>query len=100
MLPSDEKLTSRETSRRTGLAQQTLAKMRCRGGGPPYLKLGRRVVYVGSDLDGWLSGRRVRNTVEGDRLPRRLTEEPSETVRKKQSTTMQELKTRSPVEAA
>jgi hypothetical protein len=34
----------------TGLAVATLAKLRCIGGGPEYLKLGRKVVYRRSDL--------------------------------------------------
>ena len=34
----------------TGLAVATLAKLRCKGGGPAYLKLGRQVVCRGGDL--------------------------------------------------
>jgi Helix-turn-helix domain len=62
----------------TGLAVATLAKLRCRGGGPPYLKLGRKVVYRRADLADWLSARRVANTAQAALcLPGRLTEAPA-----------------------
>jgi hypothetical protein len=57
----------------TGLAVATLAKLRCLGGGPAYLKLGRKVVYRRADLTDWLDARRVANTTQAAlRLPRRL----------------------------
>lgn len=38
-----------------GLSMSTLAKMRMRGDGPPFLKLSRRVVvYRLADLNAWL----------------------------------------------
>jgi Helix-turn-helix domain len=58
----------------TGLAVATLAKLRCCGGGPAYLKLGRKVLYRPSDLADWLNARRVVNTTEAAlSLPSRLT---------------------------
>jgi predicted DNA-binding transcriptional regulator AlpA len=44
-----------------GLSQSTLAKMRIRGDGPAYHKIGPRVVaYSIEDLDVWLkTGRRL-----------------------------------------
>jgi predicted DNA-binding transcriptional regulator AlpA len=77
MYQFDEKLTPPEAARHLGLAISTLAKMRCRGGSPTFLRLGRKIVYVRADLDAWLATRRVRHTSEGDKLPRRLTDEPS-----------------------
>src|SRR5262245_27592692 len=60
-------------ARFTGIAVATLAKMRCVGGGPLFIKLGRRVVYRRSDVIVWLNARRVRNTTEAEQsLPRRL----------------------------
>jgi len=51
-----------------GLSTSTLAKMRLRGDGPVYMKVGRRVVlYDQSDLDAWLDGRKRRSTSEPDR---------------------------------
>jgi integrase len=56
-----------------GLAVATLAKLRCLGGGPAYLKLGRKVVYRRADLADWLNARRVTNTAQAAlRVPRRL----------------------------
>lgn len=49
-------------SKRTGLAVTTLEKLRCSGGGPRYLKLGRAVRYRISDLDEWISLHLVRDT--------------------------------------
>lgn len=59
----------------TGLAIATLAKLRCVGGGPKYLKLGRKILYRRVDLAEWLYARRVANTTEAAlSLPRRLTD--------------------------
>jgi predicted DNA-binding transcriptional regulator AlpA len=59
----------------TGLAPSTLAKLRCVGGGPPFIKLGRKVVYRRADLADWLNARRVANTTEAAlSVPRRLTD--------------------------
>lgn len=46
----------------TGLSVSTLNKLRLTGGGPPYLKLGRRVAYDLADLDAWLGSKRRRST--------------------------------------
>ena len=62
-------------ARFTGIAVATLAKMRCMGGGPLFVKLGRRVVYRRSDVIAWLDARRVKNTTEAAHsVPRRLTD--------------------------
>lgn len=45
-----------------GLSPKTLETLRTRGGGPPFLKLGRRVVYRKADLDTWLAARVRRST--------------------------------------
>ena len=45
-----------------GLSPKTLETLRTRGGGPPFLKLGRRVVYRKTDLDTWLAARIRRST--------------------------------------
>jgi hypothetical protein len=58
-----------------GLSVATLAKLRCVGGSPDYLKLGRRIVYERSALDSWLAARRAKSTSDAARLPRRLTDE-------------------------
>jgi hypothetical protein len=47
-----------------GLSASTLNKLRVFGGGPAFLKLGRRVVYDARDLDQWLSDSRRQSTSE------------------------------------
>jgi hypothetical protein len=42
-----------------GCSPDTLATWATRGGGPPFHKIGRRVVYFVRDLDAWLATRRV-----------------------------------------
>jgi predicted DNA-binding transcriptional regulator AlpA len=45
-----------------GLSPATLETLRTRGGGPAFMKLGRRVVYTRKDLDHWLADRRRSST--------------------------------------
>ncbi len=70
----DEALKPHVAGPVVGLSESTLAKMRCMGGGPPFIKLGRAVRYVRGDLLAWRNARRVRNTIEGSKKPHRLTE--------------------------
>ena len=44
------------------LASQTMAKMRLSDIGPPYYKVGRRVLYDRTDLDRWLDSKRRLST--------------------------------------
>ena len=37
----------------------TLASYRHEGRGPAYAKIGRRIMYLGKDLNAWLAARRV-----------------------------------------
>jgi len=57
-------LTVEDAARFLGLSPSTLAKLRLRGDGPAYCKLGRRVVYLRRDLEEWLSSHRRRSTSE------------------------------------
>jgi predicted DNA-binding transcriptional regulator AlpA len=52
-----------------GLSTSTLAKLRLTGDGPPFIKLGRRVVYRLSDLEKWLDGRCFASTSQYGREP-------------------------------
>jgi hypothetical protein len=73
-MTDDDILNVQAAARFTGMAVATLAKMRCMGGGPVFVKAGRRVLYRRGDLLQWLSERRVRNTTEAAHiLPRSLT---------------------------
>jgi predicted DNA-binding transcriptional regulator AlpA len=44
------------------VSRSWLNKLRLLGGGPPYLKLGRRVVYQAEDLATWAAARRQTST--------------------------------------
>jgi predicted DNA-binding transcriptional regulator AlpA len=55
-------LRTLEAAAYCGSSKSTLEKLRLFGGGPRYLKLGRRVVYDPADLDIWLAAHRRRST--------------------------------------
>jgi len=73
----DEKLGNRNAARQLGFAPATLTKMRCLGGSPVFIKAGRKILYVRSDLDARLHARRATSTSDADKLPRRLTDSDS-----------------------
>ena len=51
-----------------GMSSSTLAKMRMRGDGPPYAKLGKRIVlYDLIDLENWIATRKRASTSEYSR---------------------------------
>jgi predicted DNA-binding transcriptional regulator AlpA len=45
-----------------GYAESTLEKKRLTGDGPPFIRLGRVIVYDTRDLDAWLAKRRAHST--------------------------------------
>lgn len=45
-----------------GVSPRTLEALRVRGGGPVYIKLGKRVLYDTVDLDDWLATKRRHST--------------------------------------
>lgn len=55
-------LNTKAAARYLGLSPKTLETQRSRGGGPPFVKLGSRVVYREEDLDRWLEERVRRST--------------------------------------
>jgi excisionase family DNA binding protein len=55
---------TREAATYTGLAKSTLEKLRVTGGGCPYMRVGRVVVYDPDDLDAWLASHRRTSTSE------------------------------------
>jgi predicted DNA-binding transcriptional regulator AlpA len=64
----------RAAAKLVGLSESTLAKLRLNGNGPPYCKLGRRVVYRQDDLDRWLRSRATTDTTDANaRFLRALT---------------------------
>jgi predicted DNA-binding transcriptional regulator AlpA len=57
-------LRTPEAAAYCGSSASTFAKFRLFGGGPVWVRLGRRVVYDPSDLDRWLAAHRC--TQAGD----------------------------------
>jgi predicted DNA-binding transcriptional regulator AlpA len=45
-----------------GYSESTLEKKRVTGDGPPFIRLGRAIVYDTRDLDAWLAERRATST--------------------------------------
>lgn len=41
------------------ISLRTLANWRCSGEGPPYMKIGGRVLYRLEDIESWEAGRRM-----------------------------------------
>lgn len=52
-----ETFSTEEAGEFLHLSPKTLETMRSRGGGPPYVKFGRRVIYRRKDLEEWLAER-------------------------------------------
>lgn len=48
------------------LARQTLAALRVRGGGPRYVKAGKKILYRTSDLHAWVNARTRASTSDCD----------------------------------
>jgi len=55
-------LSAPEAAGYCGSSASTFAKLRLYGGGPVFVKLGRRVVYNPDDLDTWLASHRRAST--------------------------------------
>lgn len=60
-------LRTDEAARYCGSSASTFEKLRLFGGGPRYVKLGRRVVYDQADLDAWLDANRRASTSDARR---------------------------------
>lgn len=61
-------LRTADAARLVGLSESSLEKLRCRGDGPAFIKIGSRAVgYLVTDLDDWLQSRRRRSTSEPSR---------------------------------
>ena len=55
-------LTVDEAARRLRLSASYLNKLRCFGGGPVFIRLGKAVRYLPSDLDAWIDNNKRANT--------------------------------------
>lgn len=52
-------LPTNEAAHYIGLSNGTLKKWRVTGDGPPYVRIGSRIVYLVEDLDTWLYAHRI-----------------------------------------
>jgi len=57
-------LTPAEASTLIGISKSTLAKLRLKGDGPNYLKIGKSILYRPADIEGWLDKRTFGSTSE------------------------------------
>ncbi len=57
-----ERLDTPRAAQFVGVSKRTLEKWRYEGIGPPYLKLGRRVLYSMADLEDWIDKHRRLST--------------------------------------
>ena len=55
---------TKQAAERYGLSCSWLAKLRVYGGGPSFIRAGRRVLYDASTFEGWLESHRRNNTSE------------------------------------
>jgi len=61
----ENNLTTAQAAAVVGLRKNTLEKFRCFGGGPPYVKIGKKSVrYRRMDLESWLETQLVSSTSE------------------------------------
>lgn len=67
--PPSPYMTTHEVAAFVRLAARTLENMRQRGTGPPYCKLGGRVVYDRDDVQAWATATRRRRSSELIRTP-------------------------------
>lgn len=78
MAHDDRFLTPREAAEFLGFSTSTISKLRCRGDGPAYHRVHRRIRYRHADLVAWLHDARRRSTSEPQRgeaeIPREATD--------------------------
>jgi predicted DNA-binding transcriptional regulator AlpA len=75
-------LSTRGASKYSGPSPSKLEKLRVSGGGPKYIKIGRRVYYDPDDLDEWLAAQKRLSTstapmVEDRVQPNRVSDDPN-----------------------
>lgn len=65
------RLPVKEAAAYVPVSKSMLDKLRVAGGGPPFVKIGKRVLYDTRDLDQWLDGLKRTSTVDTGAPPRR-----------------------------
>lgn len=61
-MASNQFYPTARAAERLGVSSSFLCKLRCTGGGPPFIKVGRRVLYSERDLETWAASRRRTST--------------------------------------
>ena len=62
-------LTTKQSAELLNLSPKTLETKRCRGGGPPFVSMGRAIRYREADLHAWAAGNLRRSTSDsGDHV--------------------------------
>lgn len=64
---ADSLLTERQLAALLGIGSRTPEAWRLRGGGPPYIKVGRLVRYRRADVDNWLQDQTRNSTSDAGR---------------------------------
>jgi hypothetical protein len=64
---SEEYFEQSVIARRLKMSEKSLESWRCRGCGPPFIRVGRLIRYRWSDVEGWLDSRRMTSTSEARR---------------------------------
>jgi excisionase family DNA binding protein len=54
-MASDNYLTTKQIAQLSGLSMSYLNKLRCLGGGSPFLKVGRKCIYRRDEFEAWLA---------------------------------------------
>jgi Helix-turn-helix domain len=55
-----------EAARYLRMAKQTLARWRCHGLGPRFVRIGGRIFYDAADLDAFIAANKFQSTAEAD----------------------------------
>ena len=58
----NETLTTKQAAAQIGVSPKTLISWRMRRQGPPYRKLGRKVLYSAAELNRWVKANTITHT--------------------------------------
>jgi hypothetical protein len=61
-MTTENLLSAKALSERIGVTEGALAKWRCTGEGPAFIRVQRRIAYDPRDVQNWLDARRVQST--------------------------------------
>jgi excisionase family DNA binding protein len=63
------RLTVKEAAVYVPAAKSTLDKLRVTGGGPRFIKIGKRVLYDTTDIDDWMEAQKRSSTADSGTTP-------------------------------